>query len=129
MFIHLHQFTSVFTANMSISNVCFMCLTESLKGARVLVTGASTGIGEQIAYHYARFGAQVVITARREKVLQQVSELGNIQMDSKLRPIHHAWLITNIHLFEVPRVFSILQLHWPVDPFFLIFAYRWQRSA
>ncbi|KAK2835702.1 hypothetical protein Q5P01_016186 [Channa striata] len=47
---------------------------ESLRGARVLVTGASTGIGEQMAYHYARFGAQIVITARREKVLQQVAE-------------------------------------------------------
>ncbi|MED6232213.1 hypothetical protein ATANTOWER_024601 [Ataeniobius toweri] len=47
---------------------------ESLKGSRVLVTGASTGIGEQMAYHYARFGAQIVITARREKVLQQVTE-------------------------------------------------------
>ena len=48
-------------------------VSESLRGARVLVTGASTGIGEQLAYHYARFGAQIVITARREKVLQQVS--------------------------------------------------------
>ncbi|XP_034072120.1 hydroxysteroid 11-beta-dehydrogenase 1-like protein [Gymnodraco acuticeps] len=47
---------------------------ESLKGARVLVTGSSTGIGEQMAYHYASFGAQIVITARREKVLQQVAE-------------------------------------------------------
>lgn len=47
---------------------------DSLKGARVLVTGASTGIGEQMAYHYARFGAKIVITARREKVLQQVVE-------------------------------------------------------
>ncbi|KAF6718538.1 Hydroxysteroid 11-beta-dehydrogenase 1-like protein [Oryzias melastigma] len=47
---------------------------ETLRGARVLVTGASSGIGEQMAYHYARFGAQIVITARREKVLQQVVE-------------------------------------------------------
>lgn len=47
---------------------------ESLRGAKVLITGASTGIGEQMAYHYARFGAQIVITARREKVLQQVAE-------------------------------------------------------
>ncbi|KAM6962616.1 hydroxysteroid 11-beta-dehydrogenase 1-like protein [Aplochiton taeniatus] len=47
---------------------------EALKGARVLVTGASTGIGEQMAYHYARFGAQIIITARRENVLQQVVE-------------------------------------------------------
>ncbi|KAI5621489.1 short-chain dehydrogenase/reductase 10 precursor [Silurus asotus] len=45
---------------------------ESLKGRRVLVTGASTGIGEQVAYHYARMGAQIVITARREHVLKEV---------------------------------------------------------
>ncbi|TSK53670.1 Hydroxysteroid 11-beta-dehydrogenase 1-like protein [Bagarius yarrelli] len=44
---------------------------ESLKGKRVLVTGASTGIGEQVAYHYARMGAQIVITARRESVLKE----------------------------------------------------------
>ncbi|XP_060797391.1 hydroxysteroid 11-beta-dehydrogenase 1-like protein isoform X2 [Neoarius graeffei] len=44
---------------------------ESLKGVRVLVTGASTGIGEQVAYHYARMGAQIVITARREHVLKE----------------------------------------------------------
>lgn len=46
---------------------------ESLKGARVLVTGASTGIGEQLAYHYARLGAQLVITARRGNVLEEVN--------------------------------------------------------
>ncbi|XP_026783236.3 hydroxysteroid 11-beta-dehydrogenase 1-like protein [Pangasianodon hypophthalmus] len=45
---------------------------ESVKGMRVLVTGASTGIGEQVAYHYARMGAQIVITARREHVLKEV---------------------------------------------------------
>uniref|UniRef100_A0A8C9RLB6 Hydroxysteroid 11-beta dehydrogenase 1 like n=1 Tax=Scleropages formosus TaxID=113540 RepID=A0A8C9RLB6_SCLFO len=49
------------------------CSAGSLRGARVLVTGASTGIGEQLAYCYARLGAQVVITARRENVLQQVA--------------------------------------------------------
>uniref|UniRef100_A0A3B5LNJ3 Hydroxysteroid (11-beta) dehydrogenase 1-like a n=1 Tax=Xiphophorus couchianus TaxID=32473 RepID=A0A3B5LNJ3_9TELE len=54
--------------------IVFVFISESLRGARVLVTGASSGIGEQMAYHYARFGAQIVITARREKVLQQVTE-------------------------------------------------------
>ncbi|NWW58542.1 DHI1L protein, partial [Ifrita kowaldi] len=48
--------------------------SESLSGARVLVTGASAGIGEQIVYHYARFGAEIVLTARREAVLQKVME-------------------------------------------------------
>ncbi|XP_062374903.1 hydroxysteroid 11-beta-dehydrogenase 1-like protein [Sardina pilchardus] len=47
---------------------------ESVRGARVLVTGASMGIGEQMAYHYARLGAQLIITARRESALQKVVE-------------------------------------------------------
>ncbi|XP_061093821.1 hydroxysteroid 11-beta-dehydrogenase 1-like protein [Conger conger] len=46
----------------------------SLRGTRVLVTGASAGIGEQMAYHFARYGAQIVITARRESALRQVAE-------------------------------------------------------
>ncbi|NXF11558.1 DHI1L protein, partial [Smithornis capensis] len=49
-------------------------IPERLSGARVLLTGASAGIGEQIAYHYARFGAEMVLTARREAVLQKVME-------------------------------------------------------
>ncbi|XP_069732285.1 11-beta-hydroxysteroid dehydrogenase 1-like isoform X4 [Phaenicophaeus curvirostris] len=47
---------------------------EMLKGKRVIVTGASTGIGEQMAYHLARMGAHVVITARTEAKLHQVAE-------------------------------------------------------
>ena len=47
---------------------------ESIKGKHVLVTGASSGIGEQMAYHYARMGASIVLTARRETLLQKVVE-------------------------------------------------------
>ncbi|XP_042689689.1 LOW QUALITY PROTEIN: corticosteroid 11-beta-dehydrogenase isozyme 1-like [Centrocercus urophasianus] len=46
---------------------------EMLKGKRVIVTGASTGIGEQMAYHLARMGAHVLVTARTEAKLQQVN--------------------------------------------------------
>lgn len=45
---------------------------DVLKGKRVVVTGSSTGIGEQIAYHYARMGAHVMVTSRRENTLKQV---------------------------------------------------------
>lgn len=52
-----------------------------IRGKKVLVTGASTGIGEQLAYHYARMGASVMVTARRAQRLQEVvakcKELGN----------------------------------------------------
>ncbi len=47
---------------------------ETVKGKNVIITGASMGIGEQLAYHYARLGANIVITARREHTLQQVIE-------------------------------------------------------
>ncbi|XP_077164901.1 hydroxysteroid 11-beta-dehydrogenase 1-like protein A [Paroedura picta] len=45
---------------------------EKVRGKRVLVTGSSTGIGEQIAYEFARMGANIVVTARRENVLEKV---------------------------------------------------------
>uniref|UniRef100_A0A8C5TEA1 11-beta-hydroxysteroid dehydrogenase 1 n=1 Tax=Malurus cyaneus samueli TaxID=2593467 RepID=A0A8C5TEA1_9PASS len=45
---------------------------EMLRGKRVIVTGASTGIGEQMAYHLARMGAHILITARTQPRLQEV---------------------------------------------------------
>ncbi|XP_055402600.1 hydroxysteroid 11-beta-dehydrogenase 1-like protein isoform X6 [Bubalus kerabau] len=44
----------------------------SLQGARVLLTGVSAGIGEELAYHYARLGSHLVLTAHTEALLQQV---------------------------------------------------------
>ena len=45
-----------------------------ISGKRVLVTGASRGIGRHLALHYARLGANVVITARDEQALAGVIE-------------------------------------------------------
>ncbi|XP_061458803.1 hydroxysteroid 11-beta-dehydrogenase 1-like protein B [Rhineura floridana] len=45
---------------------------EMVRGKRVLVTGSSTGIGEQMAYEFARMGAHVMVMARREERLQKV---------------------------------------------------------
>ncbi|XP_069864069.1 hydroxysteroid 11-beta-dehydrogenase 1-like protein isoform X2 [Dipodomys merriami] len=43
-----------------------------LRGARVLLTGASAGVGEELAYHYARLGSHLVLTAPTEALLQKV---------------------------------------------------------
>ncbi|NWV59356.1 DHI1 dehydrogenase, partial [Malurus elegans] len=47
---------------------------EMLRGRRVIVTGASMGIGEQMAYHLARMEAHLLLTARTEARLQKVVE-------------------------------------------------------
>ncbi|NWR77245.1 DHI1 dehydrogenase, partial [Centropus unirufus] len=47
---------------------------EMLRGKRVVVTGASAGIGEQMAYHLARMEAHLLLTARTEAKLQKVVE-------------------------------------------------------
>ena len=42
-----------------------------LSGKVVLVTGASSGIGEAIAYKFASEGASVILCARREELLSK----------------------------------------------------------
>ncbi|TPX66994.1 hypothetical protein SpCBS45565_g04139 [Spizellomyces sp. 'palustris'] len=45
-----------------------------LENKVVLITGASSGIGEEIAYEYARHGARIVLAARRQQELQRVEQ-------------------------------------------------------
>ncbi len=44
------------------------------EGQRVMICGASSGIGEQIAYQYARKGAHLALVARREHELSIVAK-------------------------------------------------------
>lgn len=45
-----------------------------LRGLRVVVTGASSGIGRQLALDLAREGAKPVLLARREELLKRLEE-------------------------------------------------------
>uniref|UniRef100_A0A250XXT7 11-beta-hydroxysteroid dehydrogenase 1 n=1 Tax=Castor canadensis TaxID=51338 RepID=A0A250XXT7_CASCN len=45
---------------------------EMLQGKKVIVTGASKGIGREMAYHLAKMGAHLVVTARSKEGLQKV---------------------------------------------------------
>ncbi|XP_026408337.1 11-beta-hydroxysteroid dehydrogenase 1B-like [Papaver somniferum] len=47
---------------------------ENMAGKVVLVTGASSGIGEQLVYEYARRKALLVIVARRTNLLEEVAK-------------------------------------------------------
>ncbi|GLT29129.1 hypothetical protein SLA2020_040150 [Shorea laevis] len=46
---------------------------ESVAGKVVLITGASSGIGEHLAYEYARRGARLALVSRREDHLRAVA--------------------------------------------------------
>ncbi|XP_021758409.1 11-beta-hydroxysteroid dehydrogenase 1B-like [Chenopodium quinoa] len=48
---------------------------EDVSGKVVLITGASSGIGEHLAYEYAERGACLVLTARRQGSLDEVADL------------------------------------------------------
>ncbi|WP_270182379.1 SDR family oxidoreductase [Alkalihalobacillus sp. CinArs1] len=54
-----------------------------LEGKVVLVTGASSGIGEAIARHIADEGANVVLAARREEKLTDLAQSLNDQSNGK----------------------------------------------
>ena len=47
---------------------------KSFKGATVLVTGASSGIGEAFARNLANREANLILTARSEDKLRQIAE-------------------------------------------------------
>ncbi|CAF2151949.1 unnamed protein product [Brassica rapa] len=49
-------------------------LFENVAGKVVLITGASSGIGEHLAYEYAKKGAYLALVARREDRLDIVAE-------------------------------------------------------
>ncbi|XP_071729384.1 11-beta-hydroxysteroid dehydrogenase-like 4A [Rutidosis leptorrhynchoides] len=46
---------------------------EKLAGKVVIITGASSGIGEHLAYEYAKHGAKLALVARREGLLVDVA--------------------------------------------------------
>ncbi|WP_240430596.1 SDR family NAD(P)-dependent oxidoreductase [Suicoccus acidiformans] len=46
----------------------------AIEGKVEMLTGASSGIGEATAYKLAQVGAKIVLAARREERLQEISQ-------------------------------------------------------
>lgn len=82
----------------------------SLQGARVLLTGASAGVGEELAYHYARLGSHLVLTAHTEAFLQKVNLLSYVQLTSLALPSltdsRGSLVVVSSLLGRVPTSFS-----------------------
>lgn len=64
--------------------------TFDLKGKKALVTGGSKGIGLAIAAGLAHFGAEVLITGRDEKALQEVTT------DLNDQGYHISWKVADV---------------------------------
>lgn len=64
-------------------------LACSLRGKSILITGASSGIGEQLAYLLGTLDVQLILVARREEKLQ------NIKRDIEQNPA-----AATVHLFR-----------------------------
>ncbi len=47
---------------------------DLLQGKRILITGGGTGLGKEMANHFAEHGAEIFICGRRENVLRETSE-------------------------------------------------------
>ncbi|XP_047314636.1 11-beta-hydroxysteroid dehydrogenase A-like [Impatiens glandulifera] len=71
----LHSFFPFYLIIKLFSYILSAFYSEDVAGKVVVVAGASSGIGEHVAYEYAIRGAYLVLAARREKSLRQVADV------------------------------------------------------
>jgi short-subunit dehydrogenase len=60
---------------------------RSISGSRILITGASQGIGRALALQAVKHGANVLATARNDELLQQLSQEA-IKANGRLETLH-----------------------------------------
>ncbi|KAL1541815.1 11beta-hydroxysteroid dehydrogenase [Salvia divinorum] len=71
----------------SLSYLWRSIFSENVAGKVVVIAAASSGIGEHIAYEYAKRGAFLVIGARRENALREVAERALVLGSPRVVPL------------------------------------------
>tara|TARA_B100001063_G_scaffold227597_1_gene238210 strand:- start:549 stop:1418 length:870 start_codon:yes stop_codon:yes gene_type:complete len=61
-----------------------MFKNDLLKDKRILVTGGGTGLGKEMASHFAKHGAEIYICGRRENVLKDTADEIITKYDAKV---------------------------------------------
>lgn len=64
-----------------------MSLENKYKNKIVWLTGASTGIGEQLAYQLSALGAKLILSSRNEKLLETVAQKCESVSNVKILPL------------------------------------------
>ncbi len=86
-------------------------LAEALGGRRIVITGASSGIGRAFALQAAAAGAEAILVARREEQLERVAE-----EFAKLGGVAHIQAADLSDPYAAGRLAeTILREHGPVD--------------
>ena len=82
--------------------------TVALKGKVVWITGASSGIGEYLAYELSKCGCKLVLSARRKEQLERVKE--NCAGKELLGPCDQIMLANSNTLFTCMILLSYIAL-------------------
>ena len=51
-----------------------MLKEDALKGKTILVTGGGTGLGKSMGAYFMELGADLIITSRRQEVIDQTAQ-------------------------------------------------------
>ena len=76
-----------------------------IDGERVILTGASSGIGKALAFELARKGAQIILTSRRLDLLNRVADEITHALPGVTTPLAMACDVTNME--QVRRVIHV----------------------